>query len=187
MTNRLRRSCWVPPHNAPRNNGAGEAAGSFPCSVIQAINSPIIRIRLSRTLLPVTTSRDLLDCFDSLCLPLSLCRVPRLTSHRVLSPFQPHLTASQAGSIATNPYRLLCICRSTDSSRSRSAQSPIRMADYSTFKVPDLKVMLGQRKLLQTGNKQALIARLQEDDEKKNSEAPTTAKPGMCPSRPVPI
>ncbi|KAG5969563.1 hypothetical protein E4U58_001337 [Claviceps cyperi] len=50
------------------------------------------------------------------------------------------------------------------------------MADYSTFKVPDLKAMLGQRKLLQTGNKQALIARLQEDDVKKNSEAPTTAK-----------
>ncbi|KAG6027456.1 hypothetical protein E4U19_001991 [Claviceps sp. Clav32 group G5] len=51
------------------------------------------------------------------------------------------------------------------------------MADYSTFKVPDLKAMLGQRKLLQTGNKQALIARLQEDDEKKNSEETTTAKP----------
>ncbi|KAG5929257.1 hypothetical protein E4U53_002481 [Claviceps sorghi] len=50
------------------------------------------------------------------------------------------------------------------------------MTDYNTFKVPDLKAMLGQRKLLQTGNKQALIARLQEDDEKKTSEAKTDAK-----------
>ncbi|KAG5981719.1 hypothetical protein E4U55_002615 [Claviceps digitariae] len=51
------------------------------------------------------------------------------------------------------------------------------MTDYITFKVPDLKAMLGQRKLLQTGNKQALIARLQEDDEKKASESNADAKP----------
>ncbi|KAG6036956.1 hypothetical protein E4U41_005382 [Claviceps citrina] len=51
------------------------------------------------------------------------------------------------------------------------------MTDYSALKVPDLKAMLGQRKLLQTGNKQALITRLQEDD-KKNAPAPATdAKP----------
>lgn len=46
------------------------------------------------------------------------------------------------------------------------------MTDYNALKVPDLKTMLGQRKLLQAGNKQALIARLQEDDEKN---APASA------------
>ncbi|KAK2603810.1 hypothetical protein QQS21_004012 [Conoideocrella luteorostrata] len=45
------------------------------------------------------------------------------------------------------------------------------MTDYNALKVPDLKAMLGQRKLLQTGNKQALIARLQEDDEQNASGA----------------
>jgi SAP domain-containing ribonucleoprotein len=40
------------------------------------------------------------------------------------------------------------------------------MTDYNTLKVSELKALLGQRKLLQTGIKQALIARLQEDDEK---------------------
>ncbi|TWU74308.1 hypothetical protein ED733_005663 [Metarhizium rileyi] len=40
------------------------------------------------------------------------------------------------------------------------------MTDYNALKVPELKAMLGQRKLLQAGNKPALIARLQEDDEK---------------------
>lgn len=51
------------------------------------------------------------------------------------------------------------------------------MTDYNALKVPDLKAMLGQRKLLQTGNKQALIARLQEDDEKNDGGA-DEAKPG---------
>ncbi|KHO00555.1 DNA-binding SAP [Metarhizium album ARSEF 1941] len=40
------------------------------------------------------------------------------------------------------------------------------MTDYNTLKVPELKAVLGQRKLPQTGNKQALITRLQEDDDK---------------------
>ncbi|EXV03219.1 SAP domain protein [Metarhizium robertsii] len=40
------------------------------------------------------------------------------------------------------------------------------MTDYNALKVPELKAILGQRKLPQTGNKQALIARLQEDDDK---------------------
>ncbi|KAG6009323.1 hypothetical protein E4U21_002630 [Claviceps maximensis] len=50
------------------------------------------------------------------------------------------------------------------------------MTDYNALKVPDLKAMLGQRKLLQTGNKQALITRLQEDDEKAMLESKTAAK-----------
>ncbi|GAO18975.1 hypothetical protein UVI_02014850 [Ustilaginoidea virens] len=40
------------------------------------------------------------------------------------------------------------------------------MTDYNSLKVPDLKGLLGRRKLQQSGNKQALIARLQEDDDK---------------------
>ncbi|KAK8915781.1 hypothetical protein H634G_08010 [Metarhizium anisopliae BRIP 53293] len=54
------------------------------------------------------------------------------------------------------------------------------MTDYNALKVPELKAILGQRKLPQTGNKQALIARLQEDDDKAaagSEEAkPETAK-----------
>lgn len=54
------------------------------------------------------------------------------------------------------------------------------MTDYNSLKVPDLKALLGQRKLLQTGNKQALITRLQEDDEKNAAPAASKeeAKPG---------
>lgn len=59
---------------------------------------------------------------------------------------------------------------------------PHKMTDYNAFKVPDLKAMLGQRKLLQTGNKQALIARLQEDDEKNSSESKTDGKSGTYQS-----
>lgn len=51
------------------------------------------------------------------------------------------------------------------------------MTDYNALKVPDLKAMLGQRKLPQAGNKQVLIARLQEDDEKNDGGA-DEAKPG---------
>lgn len=51
--------------------------------------------------------------------------------------------------------------------------------DYSTLKVPDLKAMLGQRNLPQTGNKAALIARLQENDASESADAPAeAAKPG---------
>ncbi|KAH7360404.1 hypothetical protein BKA65DRAFT_493064 [Rhexocercosporidium sp. MPI-PUGE-AT-0058] len=45
------------------------------------------------------------------------------------------------------------------------------MADYSTQKVPDLKKLLSERGLVISGNKADLIARLQEDDSKKNGGA----------------
>ncbi|KAM0259744.1 hypothetical protein ACHAQJ_003180 [Trichoderma viride] len=47
------------------------------------------------------------------------------------------------------------------------------MADYSSLKVPELKKLLAEKKLPQTGNKADLIARLQEDD-KKNTTASAT-------------
>lgn len=53
------------------------------------------------------------------------------------------------------------------------------MADYSSLKVPELKKLLADRKLAQTGNKPDLIARLQEDDSKPDAPA-AEAKPGMC-------
>ncbi|KAK5995903.1 hypothetical protein PT974_04321 [Cladobotryum mycophilum] len=43
------------------------------------------------------------------------------------------------------------------------------MSDYSTLKVPELKKLLAEKKLPQTGNKADLIARLQEDDKKNAS------------------
>lgn len=51
---------------------------------------------------------------------------------------------------------------------------PATMTDYSANKVPELKKLLGERKLSAVGNKAELIARLQEDDRAK--EAPA-AKP----------
>jgi SAP domain-containing ribonucleoprotein len=41
------------------------------------------------------------------------------------------------------------------------------MADYSQQKVPDLKKLLQERGLVVSGNKADLVARLQEDDNKK--------------------
>lgn len=38
------------------------------------------------------------------------------------------------------------------------------MADYASLKVPDLKKLLSERSLPQSGNKADLIARLQEHD-----------------------
>lgn len=38
------------------------------------------------------------------------------------------------------------------------------MADYASLKVPDLKKLLSERSLPQSGNKADLIARLQEND-----------------------
>lgn len=38
------------------------------------------------------------------------------------------------------------------------------MSDYASLKVPDLKKLLSERSLPQTGNKADLIARLQEND-----------------------
>ncbi|EKD20864.1 uncharacterized protein L3040_000966 [Drepanopeziza brunnea f. sp. 'multigermtubi'] len=45
------------------------------------------------------------------------------------------------------------------------------MSDYNALKVPDLKKLLGERGLMISGNKADLIARLQQDDIKKNEGA----------------
>lgn len=45
------------------------------------------------------------------------------------------------------------------------------MAEYSSFKVPELKKLLAEKGLAQTGNKADLIARLQENDKKVATEA----------------
>ncbi|KAM0665953.1 hypothetical protein ACQRIU_005297 [Beauveria bassiana] len=52
------------------------------------------------------------------------------------------------------------------------------MADYASLKVPELKKLLAERKLPQTGNKADLVARLQEEDSKPDgdSEAKPAAK-----------
>ncbi|KAK8141054.1 hypothetical protein G3M48_000925 [Beauveria asiatica] len=52
------------------------------------------------------------------------------------------------------------------------------MADYASLKVPELKKLLAERKLPQTGNKADLVARLQEEDSKLDvdSEAKPAAK-----------
>ncbi|PHH58863.1 hypothetical protein CDD81_4261 [Ophiocordyceps australis] len=50
------------------------------------------------------------------------------------------------------------------------------MAEYSSLKVPELKKLLAEKKLPQTGNKADLIARLQEDDKKNSSVKTTTTK-----------
>ena len=48
------------------------------------------------------------------------------------------------------------------------------MADYASMKVPELKKLLGERGLTQSGNKADLIARLQENDTE-------TAEPAKAP------
>ncbi|KAM0495300.1 hypothetical protein ACHAP8_008146 [Fusarium lateritium] len=45
------------------------------------------------------------------------------------------------------------------------------MAEYSTLKVPELKKMLAEKSLPQTGNKADLIARLQESDKQSETDA----------------
>jgi hypothetical protein len=45
----------------------------------------------------------------------------------------------------------------------------VKMTDYSSLKVPDLKKLLGERSLPISGNKSDLIARLQEHDKKPTS------------------
>lgn len=50
------------------------------------------------------------------------------------------------------------------------------MSDYASMKVPELKKLLADRKLPQTGNKADLIARLQEEDSKPAGAAED--KPG---------
>ncbi|KAM4061570.1 SAP domain-containing protein [Hirsutella rhossiliensis] len=54
------------------------------------------------------------------------------------------------------------------------------MAEYSTLKVPELKKLLADKKLPQTGNKADLIARLQDDDV-KNAKSPGAAAPSKHP------
>ncbi|PMB67709.1 Uncharacterized protein C31H12.03c [Beauveria bassiana] len=49
------------------------------------------------------------------------------------------------------------------------------MADYASLKVPELKKLLAERKLPQTGNKADLVARLQEEDSKPDGDS--EAKP----------
>ncbi len=51
------------------------------------------------------------------------------------------------------------------------------MADYSSLKVPELKKLLAEKKLPQTGNKADLIARLQEEDKKNDADETTEPKP----------
>lgn len=46
------------------------------------------------------------------------------------------------------------------------------MADYASLKVPDLKKLLSERSLPQSGNKADLIARLQENDKSTSSHPP---------------
>ena len=56
------------------------------------------------------------------------------------------------------------------------------MAEYSSLKVPELKKLLAERGLAQTGNKADLIARLNENDGDGSSAQPAAeaeaAKPG---------
>lgn len=49
------------------------------------------------------------------------------------------------------------------------------MAEYATLKVPELKKLLAEKGLPQTGNKADLISRLQEND---NKQPEPEAKPG---------
>jgi SAP domain-containing ribonucleoprotein len=54
------------------------------------------------------------------------------------------------------------------------------MTEYQSLKVPELKKLLNERGLPQTGNKADLIARLQENDKAKEAVAPGN----FCPSSP---
>jgi len=58
------------------------------------------------------------------------------------------------------------------------------MADYSTFKVPDLKKLLQERGLTISGNKAELIARLQEAD-KKTGDAGGKCSAWVAPPCPL--
>jgi SAP domain-containing ribonucleoprotein len=52
------------------------------------------------------------------------------------------------------------------------------MADYSSMKVPELKKLLSERGLPQTGNKADLIGRLQDNDKEQAKAAePAAGKP----------
>ncbi|KAK1237468.1 hypothetical protein MKX08_003093 [Trichoderma sp. CBMAI-0020] len=51
------------------------------------------------------------------------------------------------------------------------------MSDYASLKVPELKKLLAEKKLSQTGNKADLIARLQEADKKDTTASAEDSKP----------
>ncbi|PTB35976.1 uncharacterized protein TrAFT101_009180 [Trichoderma asperellum] len=51
------------------------------------------------------------------------------------------------------------------------------MSDYASLKVPELKKLLAEKKLSQTGNKADLIARLQEADKKDATASAEDSKP----------
>lgn len=55
------------------------------------------------------------------------------------------------------------------------------MSDYASLKVPDLKKLLSERSLPQSGNKADLIARLQEND--KSTSFPTPRDRHCCRRR----
>ena len=55
------------------------------------------------------------------------------------------------------------------------------MTDYASLKVPDLKALLSERNLPQTGNKAALIARLEENDASAAAEPAPAAPAGKFP------
>jgi SAP domain-containing ribonucleoprotein len=56
------------------------------------------------------------------------------------------------------------------------------MAEYSSLKVPELKKLLAEKGLAQTGNKADLIARLQENDKKAATEADAPGTLSPCDS-----
>lgn len=57
------------------------------------------------------------------------------------------------------------------------------MAEYSSLKVPELKKLLAEKGLPQTGNKADLIARLQENEKQPEAEEKpgTSTKPRARP------
>jgi SAP domain-containing ribonucleoprotein len=58
--------------------------------------------------------------------------------------------------------------------------------NYASLKVPELKKLLSERGLAQTGNKTDLVARLKEDDESKAPAKPAGgASPRLPPNAPI--
>lgn len=60
------------------------------------------------------------------------------------------------------------------------------MTDYASFKVPELKKLLTDRKLATTGNKADLVARLQENDQAAAAAPAAESKPGAPNSTAMP-
>ncbi|POR31892.1 Uncharacterized protein TPAR_07910, partial [Tolypocladium paradoxum] len=93
---------------------------------------------------------------------------PIATAAATLTPARPqacsHFLPRRRPRPSTSPHLLA------------TAVTPRTMAEYSSLKVPELKKLLAEKKLPQTGNKADLIARLQEDD-KKNAAGDAAAQP----------